>query len=224
VSHWYDAFTHHHHQGDRDKLSNQSDSLQPPGGAAWGKRHNVITLSPQKGTNQHTRMPQNEASSQGSVRDQIATEQGTSKATTAAQGHGLTWVTLHAVKCSDVRTVLDKANHQGKQPRGWGCITRQEKFQKLELVLPSYLFLVACHQAHPAADHLRLSTGNRITWPPAWPPWGAPTLAATQDRHRAIRANWDGLGLCCITAHPPGLAQGLYELFWPHFHLHSQIS
>jgi hypothetical protein len=79
-----------HRQGDRDKLSNQSDSLQPPGGAAWGKRHNVITFSPQKGTNQHTRMPQNEASSQGSVRDQIATEQGTSKATTATQGHGLT--------------------------------------------------------------------------------------------------------------------------------------
>jgi hypothetical protein len=44
----------------------------------------------------------------------------------------------------------------------------------------------------PAA-YLRLSTGNRMTTPPAawpaWPPWGVwPTLAATHARHRAIRA------------------------------------
>ena len=97
--------------------------------------------------------------------------------------------------------------------------------QFLHLILLSYLSLVACHKA-PAADHLRLSTGNRITWPPpwpAWPPWGAPTLAATHAFHRASRAAWDGELLCCI-AHPPGRRQRFYELFWPHFHLHSQIS
>jgi hypothetical protein len=60
--------------------------------------------------------------------------------------------------------------------------------QKLHLLLLSYLFLVACHQAHPAA-YLRRSTGNLITWPPAaWPAWPPWTLAATHAFHRASKA------------------------------------
>ncbi len=109
---------------------------------------------------------------------------------------------------------------------GRGCITKQDWSRLARPILLFYLFLVAWRQAHPAA-YLRRSTGNRMTTPPAWPawpPWGAPTLAATHAFQRAIKANRLGLLLCCITTHPPGLAQGLYELFWPHFHLHSQIS
>jgi hypothetical protein len=144
-----------------------SPTRPPPGGAAWGKRHNVITLSP------------------------TTTARESRHSREATQGHGLTWVTLHAVKCSDIGTFLDKANH-----------------------------LAAIHKA-PAA-YLRRSTGNLITWPPAWPPWGAPTLAATHAFHRASKASWDG-ELCCI-AHPPGLAQGLDKVLRLDPHGHRQIS